>query len=290
MRESPKNLRHRLILVRDLDRIGADDRELRRRRDSGDLIRVRRGSYLPRDQWDEMDGRERHIARAHAVAANATIDPVFSHFTAAALHGIPVIGPYPRHVHVTVAPGVNRRKQVDLTTHSLSVDNHEMTSVDGLTATTTTRTLIDLALTSTFQSAVASLDWGLANGVERSELHSELERLNPVKRMRAAALAIDFADAQSGSPGESLSRASMHLLGCVAPEIQVPIRDGRGTIGTVDFYWPDADLIGEFDGVSKYTRDEYLVGRSFVRWGWAEATDLEELARVLRAAGVPGLH
>ena len=310
MNELPANLRHRLILIRDLQRFGVDDRGVRRERASGKLTRVRRGCYMETDRWKELSHVERHLVRAHAVAANASIEPVFTHLTAAAFHGIPVIGALPATVHVTVEPGMTRRNQVDLVTHSLPLARDEVVRVDGVLASSVERTLVDLALTTTFQSAVASMDWALARGVERDALYAELERINPTKRMRAAEAVIDFADAASGSPGESLSRAAMHLLGCAAPQIQVPIRDQRGAIGTVDFYWPEIRLIGEFDGAAKYLRHEYLqekstgevvyiekvredrmraTGRGFFRWGWAEASDLEQFARVLRSAGVPGL-
>lgn len=311
MIELPANLRHRLILARDLDRLGLDDRDLRRRRETGELVRIRRGCYLPRVEWEAMSPTEQHIARAHAVAANASIEPVFTHVTAAALHGIPTVGMLGPRVHVTIEPTSSRRRQPDLFVHALPLDRARVLRIDGLLVSSVERTLVDQALTSSFQTAVVSLDWALAAGIARSELHAALEEANPTKRQRAATAAIEFADPASGSPGESLSRGVMHLIGAAPPELQVPISDARGLIGVVDFYWPEVRLVGEFDGRTKYTRDEFTggrtpgdvvfeektredrmraTGRGFVRWGWREANDSAALTGRLRRAGVPGLR
>ncbi|MET0590793.1 MAG: type IV toxin-antitoxin system AbiEi family antitoxin domain-containing protein [Naasia sp.] len=311
MPELPANLRHRLLLVRDLDKWGGDDRDLRRRRDKGDLVRVRRGCYLPAADWEAMSPRERHLARIHSVAANASIEPVFSHVSAAAVHGITMVTTWTDKVHVTLDPTGARRTQPDIATHALGLETDEIERRDGLLVTGLERTLVDLALTSSFQSAVVALDWALAEGVARSDLHAALERRGAVKRGRAAVAAIEFADARSGSAGESLSRGVMHLLGSRPPELQVPISDEAGVIGTVDFYWPEQRIIGEFDGRAKYERGEYLRGRTpgqvvheekvredrmratrrgFVRWGWDGAADPTRLGRILRDAGIPGFR
>lgn len=311
MTEIPANARHRLLLARDLDRIGSDGSELRRLRDRGDLVRVRRGCYLPRPEWDSLTSEQRHCARAHAVAANAAIEPVFSHLTAAALHGIPIVGAFPREVHVTIAQGAARRRQVDLVSHSLPLGPEHVERVDGLLVTSRERTIVDLCTTTSFQSAVASADWGLAHGVARLDLHAHLELLNPTKRRRAAEQVIEFADPRSGSPGESLSRAGMLLLGFEIPDLQVALSDDHGQVGIVDFLWRSVNLVGEFDGNVKYSRGEYLdgdapaeavirekrredrlraTGRSFSRWGWDTASDLQHLGALLRRAGVPMVH
>jgi hypothetical protein len=99
----------------------------------------------------------------------------------------------------------------------------------------------------------------------------------------------------------------MHLQGLPAPILQKEFRDGAGLIGYVDFWWPEFELIGEFDGLGKYTRTEMLAGRSpaevviaekvredrlralgprVVRWGWESAISPPRLAEVLRRAGL----
>lgn len=135
-----------------------------------------------------------------------------------------------------------------------------------------------------------------------------LNRLDIRRGRRRAERAIAFADARSGSPGETLSRVRMWEAGLPAPELQVPFSDRAGRIGVVDFWWPQYDLIGEFDGVSKYVRDEFTGGRdpaevviaekvredrlralgpAVARWGWSVAWAPYALQAQLRDRGLP---
>jgi hypothetical protein len=96
-------------------------------------------------------------------------------------------------------------------------------------------------------------------------------------------------------------------LGFPIPELQVDFSDRRGFIGTVDFWWPDQQLIGEFDGVAKYIRLEYTSGRSaaevvvdeknrenrlrargprVTRWDWSIAKSPALLLEHLTGAGL----
>ncbi|MDJ0354797.1 hypothetical protein [Paenarthrobacter sp. PH39-S1] len=47
---------------------------------------------------------------------------------------------------------------------------------------------------------------------------------------------LDFADGLSGSPGESPSRAHLHMLGLPAPEPQHEVRHDQDRAGYLDFY------------------------------------------------------
>jgi hypothetical protein len=126
--------------------------------------------------------------------------------------------------------------------------------------------------------------------------------------VRAARRVVDEADARAESPGESLSRARMIELGVPRPVLQHEVRDGRGLVGRVDFFWPERGVAGEFDGRLKYRaggvgdrtaaeqrvweekrREDRLrsAGLRVVRWTWADAWHPGPLADLLRAAGVP---
>jgi hypothetical protein len=139
------------------------------------------------------------------------------------------------------------------------------------------------------------------------QLHMELARVGASRGTARCARMLDLADGRSGSPGESLSRVGMHVLGLPAPILQQQFWDGDGFVGTVDFWWPEQSIIGEFDGRGKYLRDEFLNGRSsadvviaekvredrlralgngFTRWGWDIAHSLPRLREHLHRAGV----
>ena len=181
------------------------------------------------------------------------------------------------------------------------------------------RTVVDLASSAAFSQAVAFADSALSGlseagvvraGISKQALHEQLALRGSRRGATRCGIVIDFADAASGSPGESLSRVAMQMLGFPAPCLQAPFSDAQGLIGTVDFWWPDFGVIGEFDGVGKYLRAELRGGRSVaqvvvdekrredrlravpgvrtvVRWGWSDARSLRGLESGLRAAGLP---
>ena len=118
------------------------------------------------------------------------------------------------------------------------------------------RTVLDIARRQSFTHAVVVLDHVLRFDLLRREvLASAVEALGRVRGCRQAAAAVAFADARAESPGESISRVTAHLLGVPAPELQHEFATPRGRFRT-DFWWPDAGVIGEFDGRLKYDAPE----------------------------------
>jgi hypothetical protein len=132
-----------------------------------------------------------------------------------------------------------------------------------------------------------------------------VERTLPgVRAYRKASRVLDFASPLAESPGESLSRALISELGLPAPVLQHPFFDRRGRIGVVDFWWPEHNLIGEFDGRVKYSggygpghevlwnekkREDRLraVGPTVTRWTWEILASPARLLAQLIAAGLP---
>ena len=303
----PPSARHGLILVRDSAGLGSDDRRLRSERERGELIRLARGVYVAAERWEACDPREQHVLRARAFASTAVSEHVFSHATAAAIHGVPVVGGHPMRVHVTVEPGSSARFRHHVEPHRTALPPAHVERADGLLVTTPARTVIDLATSESFPAGVAAVDWWLGESRDRLALQQLLDSLPRRTGGGRAEQAIQFGSPLSGSVGESISRAAMHVLRLPPPRLQHRFEDGVGSIGIVDFWWPQEGIIGEFDGVGKYVREEYAKGRTpaevvieekrredrlrslghrLVRWGWQEATDLTALDRVLTGAGL----
>lgn len=135
-----------------------------------------------------------------------------------------------------------------------------------------------------------------------------LDCIPSLRARRRWEAAMAFADPLSESPGESLSRVVIAQLGFTVPALQHEIVLPHGGRRRTDFWWEDADIVGEFDGRQKYTRGKELNGRSttdvvleerrrerdieqqghrMVRWGWTELNDLDRMYTLLLQSGVP---
>ncbi|MCU1434997.1 MAG: hypothetical protein JWR71_1722 [Pseudarthrobacter sp.] len=177
------------------------------------------------------------------------------------------------------------------------------------------RTVLDLAAFTPFTDSAAPLDHVLRPDrarrlptLAKDELDAGIGTHYSDAAGRRIRAAIDFADALSGSPGESFSRSRIHVAGFEKPVLQQAIYDAAGLVGYADFYWRRAKVVGEFDGVEKYVKPEFLNGRTpsqavveekkrenriratglnVVRWDWADLMEPGKPERMLAAAGVP---
>jgi hypothetical protein len=290
----------------------AERNALARSATAGRLHRVSRGAYVDaasRIRRSRDDAYRDLVHARHLVSPNPLL---FSHSSAAALWRIPRIGAWPDAVHVLSA-GTSGRTGRQFVQHvgpaAISMD-----AIDGVAVTSLARTLIDLARTGFATNAVVAMDAGLAgiqlgklsHTVARQELVDELARVGSGRGVRAARFAVEFADARSGSPGETRSRLSIARAGLTQPVLQQRFVDEEGSMFT-DFWWPDHGVVGEFDGVGKYLRERWTDGRStaqvvideklredrlrrqvsrVVRWGWDVAGSPSRLGLLLRQAGV----
>lgn len=284
---------------------GIDDRLLRRAAEQGVLTRIRRGVFVPTEVWQALSPDERRrLFMASALEMNPGL--VASHRSAAALWGIPLLQ-HPPVVDILVPLTQGSRSAHGFSRHGTPRPEAYVVEDDGLRLTSPERTVVDLALTVPFPEAVVAADWLLAQGSRPATLFAVLDELAPRQNRLRAERVVTFADARSGSVGESRSRAIIEELGFSRPEIQVPFSDRRGLIGLVDFFWSDAALIGEFDGRVKYERPDMLSGRSpsdvvveeklredrlratgprVVRWVWSDLQRPSRLAEALIAVGL----
>jgi hypothetical protein len=305
-----------ILLSRELAALGMD-RQLRNWHARGAVTHVAPGAYVKTSEFAALTTDERYRLR---IAAIALLFPgtQFSHDSAAALWRLPTLGSWPEGVHASGRREAGGRSNANLVRHGLGLDPHPAV-IDSVTVTSLARTLADVAGHRSFARAVTMLDDGLRaheesefrHGAEpptKGDVLRELERLGRFPGHARARNAVSFADARSGSPGESLSRVQMLALSLPAPELQVPFYDSTGLIGFADYYWRELGLVGEFDGNSKYgdarrharglspaevllaekAREDRLrqVVRGVVRWGWSTARDRRALERLLAPHGV----
>ncbi|TQL40366.1 hypothetical protein FB562_2699 [Homoserinimonas aerilata] len=252
-----------LYLSREARMLGTD-RELRARFERGELLRLRPGVYTSATAWARLAGDVRHRLFVRAAAAVSPFGAQFSHESAAALWRLPILGAWPSTAHRLTQPSPGGTSRVGIRHHGLGLDTHPV-EIDGVTVTSLTRTLLDMATSTNFMRAVVTIDDGLrppekgdfryGEGVEaptKEELLDLLRLRLSFRGSARASRAIEFADGRSGSPRESRFRVQCAALRLPAPELQVEFRDEEGLIGYADFFWPHLGLIVEVDGAIKY--------------------------------------
>jgi hypothetical protein len=249
---------------------------------------------LSTDVWATADRDGRYLMRIYATVLSRRTRPV--------------LGPWPRAVHLRGSRRDLEESTDEIVWHHDYLPDADITEVGGLFATSRLRTMVDLARTQPFRSAVISLDAALQerfvtpSGVVLPAIPREhlLARVRSLPQDRAAARARQaaaFADGRSGSSGQSLSRATMHLARLPLPTLQAECRHAWGS-DRVDFRWERRFhvkrlvLLGEFDcGIEQRrdrVRDSRLADadRALVRWRWADALHPARLGAVLGAAGL----
>lgn len=300
----PQAERVEVIRRAHLDAVGYAEHELRGMVRRGELVRLRRGAFLP---GPAPPGPEGHRLLTLATVADLTGGAVVSHVSAAVLHGLPVWGTPLDVVHATRNRGRSGgRCEERVHVHSAPLEADEIVEVDGVPVTSVARTLLDLARTRPFEAAVVSADAALhAHRVDRPALDVALARRARWPGLPAARRALAFARPGAVNPGESRSRVAIARAGLPEPVLQWEVRTAMGRfVGEVDFGWPVVGTVGEFDGRQKYgrlvapgrdpgdvvyaekLREDALraTGLAVVRWGWVDLDDFAPVAARLRAA------
>lgn len=295
------------------DAFGTDSRETRRLSRGaarGALVVVHPGVYTRASEWEAAGERDRHRLRVRGAADSLSSRLVVSHGSAAAMHGLRVLGAPPDRVHVTDPARTRSQRWSHVMKHAGPLDDEDVERMDGILVTTLGRTLIDVALTQGFAEAVVTLDSGLRRpGVTRAELLARLS-CRAARARVAAQRAIEFATPLSDSGGESWCRCRLAELGAPMPILQHVFRDALGDVGPVDFWFADAGVVVEFDGDMKYLDERYSGGlsasevvlrerrrerrllalpevRDVVRADWRDLVEVWRLRRLIVGAGVP---
>lgn len=292
----------------------ADRRAVERATDRGTLVRLARGSFLAGSTWAALDHDARYRARLHAVATALADGDLLSDVSALALWRLPAISAWPTTVHC-VGPRHDWGRRAGVLVRHTTTRPDPGAVIDGLPVTSLARTVIDTAAREPLAAGLMAADaalrgldgpWFSRPAISRDDLLREAERV-PVRRGRSRALLVaKLADARAESAGESLLRASIHLLGLPMPELQREFRGDSERRYSVDCYWPDQQFVLEFDGRAKYLDPALRGGRSaeqvvvdekeredeirpqvrgMARVGWSVAAAPWRLEARLRAAG-----
>jgi len=163
--------------------------------------------------------------------------------------------------------------------HHAGLPPGHVVDAGGLPSTSAARTVVDLARSSPFRAGVVTADAALRRrSCTAADLAAAVAACAGWPGVRRARDVMAFADPRSASPLESISRVAFADFGLPRPRLQAQL----ASLDVVDFLWPDYGVVGEADGMGKYTsphvlraeklREERLSvdGYSVVRWTWEE--------------------
>ncbi|WP_426564790.1 type IV toxin-antitoxin system AbiEi family antitoxin domain-containing protein [Angustibacter sp. McL0619] len=283
---------------------GVHPREIQRAVTTGEWVRLRRGVYAPGGIVARLDDASRHVLDARAAQLTLHGPRVFSHITAAMVHGLPAYDLDLGEVHVT-RPGrsTSGRHEAGIWHHVGALPEDRVTELVGLPVSDLCRTALDVARVAQPASALVIADAACARGVTSAQLRSDLAACMDWPGARRASRLLPLADGRAESPGESIARWALHALDLAPDELQLPVRTDSGVF-RVDFAWTRWRLVGEFDGKIKYGRlvksgespsdvawrerqRELAIERSswgMVRFGWADVHDLGRLRHLVLGA------
>jgi hypothetical protein len=224
----------------------------------GTLIRLGQGVYgrapVIRQVRREPEGD--YLLRVAVALAMAGPDTVASHQSAARLLGIAVTAKPTTDVTVTGPPDLGRHNRPGTHRFNATMPAGHVTAIRGLPITTAARTVIDLARTLDFRTAVAAADGALHRRLtSKAELRSVLAELPRRRGLANAKDVVQFADERAESPLESIARVVIRDCGLPAPELQVWLGGIEEPVARVDFYWRRYRTAAEVDGAAKYGQD-----------------------------------
>lgn len=237
---------------------GLTRRELSRQVASGELVRVRYGTYA---KASLVAAAAADPVLAHALnvadAVSGLPQAVASHQSAAVLRGLDLLnGPPDGPVCITVPPGtrVGSYRRASVIRRSATLPAAHVTKLFGVPITTAARTAVDIARTGTFMAGVVTADSALhQRWTSKTELRRVLASCDRWPGVANARAVVDFADALAESVLESCARVVFHERGVPRPELQVAIfGQGGSKIARVDFLWREHGVVAEADGLLKY--------------------------------------
>jgi hypothetical protein len=294
-----------IVAVSRTSRTSAERGAISRDAARGLLVRVCPGAWVPREAFESLTPEQQHLVRIRAVVAVSSGPLLVSHWSAALLHGLPVLRSRLAAVHITVPEDDDRHRQ-GIVTHRFLVSDDEVAREGGLIVTSIGRTVVDVAGGSPFEEGVMAADAALLSGVPREVLEGAIDRAGPRRASRRIGEVVGFGHPGAESAAESRYRVSSMRAGFEVPQLQRPVRLADGSWAYLDGWYRSTDTGVEVDGDEKYLNprmapegtgkavlkekrreDEVRLGlRSLVRIGWLQSGSAAAVQAVLARVGV----
>lgn len=284
---------------------GLTERQVERRVASGEFLRLRRAIYCQGSAWRAANARDRHAFKAVALGVSLSPTAAVSHASSAVLLGLPM--PWlPTPVWATSPTGSTTRYRGGFRVVAAALPPGDVTACGRYSVTTAARTVADCLRHLDAIDAVTIGDAALGRWPElSSSVPALLCRYETWPHAVRALRRWRLLDWRRESPAESWSAVAFVRQRIPPPEPQVTICTPDGAlVGRVDFWWDDAGVAGEVDGLVKYgvgselTREEATralvaekqredrlrrLGVHIVRWGTKDLRHERRWAAELRA-------
>lgn len=202
------------------------------------------------------------LSIAQAYAVRMPIGQVFSHATAAWLHGFPL--PYrlqtDMRLHVTV-PAATRPPQVNgVIGHELAADRMDVEMLDALPVTSPVQTWIDLSTMLSVGQLVEVADF-LCSGKEPrytpSDLASAAASVSGRRGCRALRVAAALARARVDSPKETQTRLLLVDAGLPEPVTNFEVAVAAPFTLHPDLAWPEFKVGVDYEGDGHRERKQF---------------------------------
>ena len=175
--------------------------------------------------------------------------------TAAALYGFDTENT--SRVHI-LDPGVRMRPSRGLMVHQRI--GAPLRRVEGRLATAPAWTVLEVARTLRRPRALATLDAALHVGAcTPGELRAAIREQKGRRGIVKVRELIGCADGRAESPMESEARLVFLDARLPMPELQYTIVDRHGRVWRVDFAWPEAFLVAEYDSIDWHVGRERML-------------------------------
>lgn len=242
------HLSPKIFSYAELEARGISQRAIREKIAHEHLFRLRRGIYIEGSSWKALKPWEKNVAKILALHHKFP-HVLFSHTSAALLHGLAISGDFPLHIYYfgnSHAPMQGVVKHVPT-----SARIPQVLLPSGIRVTSPMQTVLDCSRVLAPAEALAVADSAIYLGKTSQEsLQGALTQLKG-PNSKTGRLIAPLTSALSESAGESHTRFMLQVMKiCFREQVEISV-DGK--LYRVDFLLHGLPIVVEFDGRIKLT-------------------------------------
>jgi hypothetical protein len=228
---------------------------------------------LFRDVYVSPEAQLTPQLRAHAGWLWSRRRGIIAGLSASALHGA-------KWVDLTAPLEIihaNRNPLPGIWVRGDDIGEDEVVVIEGIPATTPSRTALDLGCWYPRSEAVAAIDaLARVTDLKMPEVDLLAQRYSGRRGIRQARATLGLVDAGAQSPKETWLRLLLIQAGLPRPQTQIPVRDEFGSIiAYLDMGWEDMKIAVEYDG------DQHRSDRRQYIWDIRRLEHLERLGWIV---------